>query len=119
MCAGYVLMPDQWHAILVPGAMDDLPRMMNGLKVASMRHINARHDDRTPLWQPRYYDEILRTVKQFQETLRYMHFNPVERGLVSTPEDWRWSSFHCFGGGGKSPLRVDDLNLPTDENIRL
>jgi len=119
MCAGYVMMPDHWHAILVPGAADDLPRMMNALKVASMRRINARQGDRTPLWQPRYYDEILRKVKQFHETLRYMHFNPVEEGLVSRPEDWRWSSFHCFGGSGNSPLPVDNLNLPANENFRL
>jgi REP element-mobilizing transposase RayT len=119
LCAGYALMPDHWHAILLPGPADDLPRIMNALKVATMRHINARRGEHIPLWQPRYYDEILRTVKQFQETLRYMHFNPVEKGLVGKPEDWRWSSFHCFGGSGDSPLRVDNLNLPADETTRL
>ncbi len=112
-------MPDHWHALLVPGPNDDLPRLMNAVKVAAMRRIHARHGTGGPLWQPRYFDEIQRTVRQFQGTLRYMHFNPVEKGLVTRPEDWRWSSFRCFGGDGDSPLRVDDLHLPADHNFRL
>jgi len=28
-----------------------------------------------------------------QEKLKYVHGNPVKRGLVPSPEQWRWSSF--------------------------
>jgi hypothetical protein len=59
------------------------------------------------------------TVKQYNDTLNYMHFNPVERGLVSRPEDWLWSSFHCFGGRGKIPLEIDRLELPFDDEACL
>ncbi len=30
------------------------------------------------------------------EKLRYLHRNPVRRGLVASPELWRWSSFRCY-----------------------
>jgi putative transposase len=30
---------------------------------------------------------------KFTEKLRYMHRNPVKRGLVEKPENWQWSSF--------------------------
>ena len=30
---------------------------------------------------------------KFVENLRYIHRNPVRRGLVEQPEDWVWSSF--------------------------
>jgi hypothetical protein len=53
------------------------------------------------------------------DTLHYMHFNPVERGLVSRPEDWPWSSLRCFGGSGKIPLEIDRLELPFDDDARL
>jgi putative transposase len=37
------------------------------------------------------------------EKLRYIHRNPVKRGLVRSPELWQWSSFrdYWFGETGK------------------
>ena len=42
------------------------------------------------------------------EKLRYMHRNPVKRGLMATPEDWRWSRyrFHVLDESG--PVRVNE-----------
>ena len=34
--------------------------------------------------------------KKRVEKLRYMHRNPVKRGLVQKPEDWEWSSFRHY-----------------------
>jgi putative transposase len=112
-------MPDHWHGLIVPADDDTLPQVMNAMKVASMRRINSRRGTRGALWQPRYFDEIIWTVRQYRETLRYMHFNPVERGLVSRAEDWPWSSFRCFGGSGEIHLEIDRLELPVDEDTRL
>jgi putative transposase len=84
-----------------------------------MRRINSRRGRRGALWQPRYFDEIIWTVKQYKDALHYMHLNPVERGLVSRPEDWPWSSFRCFGGEEKVPLEIDRLELPFDDDARL
>jgi putative transposase len=39
-----------------------------------------------PIWQPRFYDFNVRTEDKRIEKLRYMHRNPVERGLVEKPE---------------------------------
>src|SRR2546427_1852244 len=36
---------------------------------------------------------------KFVEKLRYIHRNPVERGLVARPEDWAWSSFRHYLSG--------------------
>ena len=30
------------------------------------------------------------------EKLRYMHRNPVQRGLAESPEQWHWSSFRAY-----------------------
>ena len=119
LLTGYVFMPDHWHALIVPAQNDTLPQVMDAVKVASMRRINSRRGTRGALWQPRYFDEIMWTVKQYNDTLHYMHFNPVERGLVSRPEDWPWSSFRCFGGSGKIPLEIDRLELSFDDDARL
>jgi putative transposase len=40
----------------------------------------------------RYYDFNVWTGKKRVEELRYIHRNPVRRGLVERQEDWLWSS---------------------------
>jgi REP element-mobilizing transposase RayT len=52
--------------------------------------------DRTSFWQTRFYDFNVRTEKKRIEKLRYMHQNPVRRGMVSNPEEWRWSSYRFY-----------------------
>jgi putative transposase len=47
-------------------------------------------------WQTRFYDFNVRTEKKRLEKLRYMHHNPVKRGMVSQAEDWRWSSYRFY-----------------------
>jgi REP element-mobilizing transposase RayT len=47
-------------------------------------------------WQARFYDFNLWTTKKRVEKLRYMHRNPVKRGLVESPEQWRWSSYRFY-----------------------
>src|ERR1700691_983530 len=44
-------------------------------------------------WQKRYYDRNVRDAREFSIKLRYLHRNPVKRGLVSDPAEWKWSSF--------------------------
>ena len=50
------------------------------------------------------------------EKLRYMHRNPVVRGLVAKPEDWRWSSFRHYANGRVAriilPMFSPDLRAP-------
>jgi hypothetical protein len=45
------------------------------------------------IWQKRFYDFNVWTERKRIEKLRYMHRNPVKRGLVASPELWHWSSF--------------------------
>lgn len=49
-----------------------------------------------PFWQKTYYDRNVRSVREFGIKLRYLHRNPVKRGLVRDPGDWKWSSFRHY-----------------------
>ncbi len=42
------------------------------------------------------------------EKLRYMHRNPVRRGLVLEPQHWAWSSFRDYAGGRTGPVLVNE-----------
>jgi putative transposase len=43
------------------------------------------------LWQPRYYDHIVRNDEDLYSIAQYILNNPVRKGLVACPEDWLWS----------------------------
>jgi hypothetical protein len=69
--------------------------------------------DHTPqhIWQKRFYDFNVWTEHKRIEKLRYMHRNPVQRGLVASPELWRWSSFRAYSLGEVSPVRVNEWEV--------
>ena len=48
--------------------------------------INVRLGEAGELWQGRGFDRALRTVKEYHETVEYIHLNPVRRGLVKRAE---------------------------------
>lgn len=41
------------------------------------------------------------------EKLRYIHENPVRRGLAQKPEDWRWSSFRHYLTGEVCGVEIE------------
>jgi hypothetical protein len=47
------------------------------------------------------------TTKERVEKLRHMHRNPVKRGLVESPEQWRWSSYRYYLLEDAGPVRVN------------
>jgi putative transposase len=60
-----------------------------------------------PFWQARYYDFNVWSEEKRIEKLRYMHRNPVKRGLVQNPEDWAWSSFRHYVSGAESVVEIE------------
>ena len=52
-------------------------------------------------------DLNVRDYQQFTEKLRYIHRNPVKRGLVEKPEDWLWSSFCHYATGAPDPVEIE------------
>jgi REP element-mobilizing transposase RayT len=58
-------------------------------------------------WQRRFYDFNVWSRRKRVEKLRYLHRNPVRRGLVSSPELWRWSSFRWYALGEAGPVAVN------------
>ncbi len=54
-----------------------------------------------------YYDFNVWSECKFVEKLRYIHRNPVNRGLVVRPEDWAWSSFRHYLSGEEGPVEIE------------
>jgi putative transposase len=58
-------------------------------------------------WQPRYYDFNVWSEGNRVEKLRYIHNNPVKRGLVANPEEWAWSSSRHYASGEESVVEIE------------
>lgn len=58
-------------------------------------------------WQKRYYDFNVRNYEQFIEKLRYIHRNPVKRGLCARPEGWESSSFRHYAMGVEGRVEIE------------
>jgi len=64
-------------------------------------------EDRASFWQRRYYDFNVFSQRKIFEKLRYMHNNPVKRGLVKSAEQWAWSSYRPYRYGEKGPVKIE------------
>ena len=60
-------------------------------------------DGRRGVWQPKYWEHTLEDAHDFERHFDYIHYNPVQHGLVRCPRDWPWSSFHRWVRAGVYP----------------
>ena len=125
LLTAWVLLPDHWHAIFFPRFPLTISRVLEAIKVGSTLRINTGRKERGLLWQRRFFDRALRTVKEYGETVAYLYHNPVKAGLVRRAEDWPWSSAREFTGTlGENATRhpvlpIDRVLLPSDERTRI
>ncbi|MGH9454205.1 MAG: REP-associated tyrosine transposase [Terriglobia bacterium] len=125
LLTAWVFLPDHWHAVLFPLYPATLAGVMESIKVSSTRLINGQRRRTGRLWQGRFFDRALRTVKEYHEKVEYIHLNPVKAGLVSRAEEWRWSSVRDYTGTVAVPktssgiLSVDRGMLPAEGKTRI
>ena len=101
-------MPEHIHLLLSEPKAGVLATAIQALKISVARQA-AKYGvgDEGRLWQTRYYDHNVRTYESFVKKLRYIHRNPVKRGLAERPEDWTWSSFRHYATGEASPVEIE------------
>ena len=130
---GYVVMPEHVHLLVSEPERGNPGTVVQALKqrvaraiLREWRHSNvagqgtlwpdagteARH-----VWQARFYDFVVYTKKKRMEKIHYMHQNPVRRGLVMEPEQWRWSSFRDYVMDQPGPVMVNQP-LRADMKVR-
>lgn len=119
---GYVVMPEHFHLLITEPARGTPSTVMQVLKQRTARALLPKRKQRNPrqrslfgdepqrraFWQARFYDFNVWTTKKQVEKLRYMHRNPVKRGLVASPEQWRWSSYRFYLLGEAGAVRVNE-----------
>jgi putative transposase len=120
---GYVIMPEHMHLLLSEPERGNPSKVMQAIKQGFARKLlhklragddprqgsfwNTALDD-GHIWQARFYDFVVFTEKKRVEKLRYMHHNPVKRGLVLEPQQWAWSSYRDYADGERGTVLVNE-----------
>ena len=87
---GYVVMLEHVQLLLSEPEQNVLADPMRYLKLSFSKRVHSRRQSApASFWQKRYYDRNVGDEREFIIKLRYLHRNPVKRGLVKEPEDWK------------------------------
>ena len=127
---GYVVMPEHVHLLMsepekgTPSTVMQVLKQRFARKVLQQmrRKVHRRgkllwDDDMAQhIWQTRFYDFNVWTAHKEREKLRYMHRNPVKRGLVLEPAQWRWSSFRSYAYGERGIVLI---NAPGSAKLKM
>ena len=123
---GYVVMPEHIHLIISEPERGTPSTVMQVLKQRFAREVlaewRARNLNRPArlweeefgeghVWQRRFYDFALWTKDKRVEKLRYIHHNPVKRGLVLEPQQWEWSSYRYYALGEKGRVLISEAQM--------
>jgi len=101
-------MPEHVHLLVSEPERSRLSIALQMLKQNVSRK-SHRPNSETAFWQARYFDFNVWSEGKRVEKLRYMHRNPVTRGLAESPEDWEWSSFRHYVTGVESIVEVESM----------
>jgi putative transposase len=120
---GYVVMPEHIHLLLGEPERGDPSKVMQAIKQGFARRLLRQQRpmgdprqsklwntalDHGHIWQARFYDFVVFTDKKRVEKLRYVHRNPVKRGLALEPEQWNWSSYRHYAEGERGMVLVNE-----------
>jgi len=95
-------MPEHVHLLVSEPPDVTLSVALQALKISVSRRSLTR-----PFWQRRFYDFNVFTDKKRLEKRRYIHRNPVLRGLVKHPRGWAWSSYDHWATGQEGTVEIE------------
>ena len=110
----YVLMTNHVHLLLTPQAESSAGLMMKHLGQHYVQYINRSYRRSGTLWEGRFRSCLTQTEDYVLACYRYIELNPVRAGMVTKPQDYRWSSYHANGLG-----KPNAILSPNPEYTRL
>jgi putative transposase len=88
----YIVMPDHFHVLLTFGKAISIEKAMQYIKGGFSFRAAKEGIYPGEIWQAGFTEVQLHTVDEFQVRQKYIHMNPVRRGLVAAPEEYPFSS---------------------------
>jgi putative transposase len=94
---------------LVAHAARHLPKVY-----AKVFEENAGRDRQHRFWQPTQHPVGIFSAPFWKQKVDYLHYNPCRKGLVTCPEDWRFSSARYWLTGKACDVQVSDVEWDED-----
>ena len=88
----FVLMPDHVHLLLTPAEELTIERVVQFVKGGYSHAFGIEFGKKKDIWQRGFTDHRIRKAADFEMHLRYIHNNPVARGLVAQAAEYRYCS---------------------------
>jgi putative transposase len=94
----YAVLPDRLHGLMQCAANTTYSEAMPSIKRNFALNYKAAGGIETPstVWQPRFWDHVIRDENDLQRHMSYIHYNPVKHGLSTRLEEWPCSSFRFW-----------------------
>jgi putative transposase len=117
---GYVVMPEHVHLLLSEPPRSKLAEAIHYLKLSFAKRLRSwRSPEQSGIfWQKRYYDRNVRNYREFTVKLQYLHRNPVQRGLVLDPAEWKWSSYRHYALRESGMVEIESEWMARDREAK-
>jgi putative transposase len=89
----YCLMTNHVHLLVTPRAADSCSLLMKNVGQCHVQRVNHRLGRSGTLWEGRFHSCLVNTDSYVLACYRYIELNPVRAGMVSSPDQYRWSSY--------------------------
>lgn len=91
----YNLLPNHYH--LEIEIIDvSISKIMHQINNTYVKYFRKRYSGSGHLFQERFYSSLIDKDSYFWEVGCYIDLNAVRAGLVSVPEDYKWSSYPVY-----------------------
>ena len=126
----YVLMPDHVHLLINPTDEEySISSILKDIKTDAARKAVKYLKENNPsglsqlstgqkyrkyrFWQKGGgYDRNVIRESTLMDAVRYIHNNPVRKGLADDPGKWYYSSYNYWTNGVDEPIRIDKETWP-------
>ena len=87
---GWCLMPNHVHMVMESSL---LSKVMHGIDLSYAQYFKYRYGTIGHFWQDRFKSPIIQKDAYLINCISYIEYNPLRAGLVSRPEEYKWSSY--------------------------
>jgi putative transposase len=94
---GWVILANHYHILVVVESLELVSNLLKLLHGRTSHSWNVQDDlmGKRRVWY-KFSDRLMRDERQLNQTLNYIHYNPVKHGHANGMFDWPWSSIFLY-----------------------
>ena len=106
----FVLMDNHVHLVIEATHHHHISKIMQAILLSYSLKFRKRYNYTGHVWQGRFKSNVIEHDPYILECIDYIHNNPVRAKIVSSAQDYPWSSFYLYAGA-KNVIIKDKIAL--------